>query len=183
MGEPSTPELLDAALDGDARAWDEIITQYTGLLWWVARSHRLDDATAADVVQTVWLQLVQHGRSIRDPERLAGWLATTARREALKRIGRAKRSDLTGELDDRPSDSATLPEERVIDDDTTAAALVAFHDLDPDCRRLISLLCEVPPKSYQEISSLLGIPVGSIGPTRQRCLARLRAALREMGYA
>lgn len=182
VGGRSTTDLLQAALDGDQRAWDEIVTEYTGLLWWVARSHRLGDATAADVVQTVWLQLVQHGRSIRDPERLAAWLATTARRESLRRIREAKRQHPTDQLDDRPSRSTFGPEERVVDDDMTAMALAAFHSLGPNCRRLVALLCEVPPKSYEEISSLLDMPVGSIGPTRQRCLAQLRAAMREMGF-
>lgn len=183
VGARSATERLAAALDGDRVAWDEIVAEYSGLLWWVARSHRLDEATSADVVQTVWLQLVQHGRSVRDPDRIAGWLATTARREALRRIGAAKKHHLTDQLDDRASVTDVRPDERIEDDETTAAALAAFHTLSPECRRLIALLCEVPPKSYEEISSLLDMPIGSIGPTRQRCLARLRAALREMGYA
>lgn len=183
MGGQSTTELLAAALDGDRGAWDMIVTEYSGLLWWIARSHRLDESTAADVVQTVWLQLVQHGRSVRDPERIAGWLATTARRESLRRISAAKRERPTDELEDRASGTGVGPHERVEDEDTIAAALAAFQTLGVQCRRLVALLCEVPPKSYEEISSLLDMPVGSIGPTRQRCLTRLRAAMREMGFA
>ena len=182
-GEGSTTELLWAALDGDRRAWDAIITEYTDLLWWVARSHRLDDATSADVVQTVWLQLVQHGRSIRDPERLAAWLATTARREAQRRYAAAKRQLPTDEMQDEPANDRVGPDEKVIDDEMTAAALAAFHRLGPSCQKLLALLCEVPPKSYAEISALLDIPQGSIGPTRQRCLAALRAELRGMGFS
>ena len=90
--ERSTTARLRAALDGDRGAWAEIVDEYTNLLWWIARSYRLDEATSADVVQTVWLQLVQHGRSIADPEKLAGWLSTTARREALRRAKASSRT-------------------------------------------------------------------------------------------
>lgn len=178
----STTELLNAALDGDRGAWDVIIEEYTGLLWWIARRHRLDDATAADVVQTVWLQLVQNGRSIRDPDRLPAWLATTARREAQRRISRARKQVPTGEIQDRAAIDSAGPEELVVDDETTAIALAAFHTLGPSCQRLLALLCEVPPNSYEEISALLDIPIGSIGPTRKRCLATLRTAMRGLGF-
>ncbi len=175
-------ELLHSALDGDAEAWSEIVDEYTDLLWWIARRYRLDDATAADVVQTVWLRLVQHGRSVRDPERLAAWLATTARREANTRVTRSQRQQPTEELDDRPINDRLGPEEQAIDSELTAVALAAFHRLSPSCRQLMGLLCSVPPKSYAEISALLDIPIGSIGPTRQRCLAILRSDMRGMGF-
>ncbi len=175
-------QLLDAALDGDREAWDMIVAEYNNLLWWIARSHRLDDATSADVVQTVWLQLVQHGRSIRDPERLAAWLATTARREARRRVAASNRQVPTADSDDEPARNFVGPEERVIDNEVTAAALAAFHRLGPTCQQLMMLLCEVPPKSYAEISAILDIPTGSIGPSRQRCLASLRAELRGLGF-
>jgi RNA polymerase sigma factor (sigma-70 family) len=178
----STTEQLHAALDGDRGAWDEIIDDYTNLLWWVARSHRLDDATAADVVQTVWLQLVQHGRSITNPERLPSWLATTARREAQRRLTVSKRQVSTAAIEDRPARNQPGPEELVLDHEVTAAALAAFQKMGSSCQRLLGLLCEVPVKSYGEIAALLDMPVGSIGPTRQRCLAELRAEIRKMGF-
>ncbi len=178
----TTTELLHAALDGDSRAWDQIIDDYTDLLWWIARRYRLDDATAADVVQTVWLQLVQHGRSILDPEKLSAWLATTARREAQRRLTASRQHLPTDEKHDGPANDLAGPEERAINEETAAAALAAFHQLGPSCKRLLALLCNPPPKSYQEISALLDLPIGSIGPTRQRCLATLRSEMRGMGF-
>lgn len=178
----TTTELLHAALNGDSRAWNQVIDDYTDLLWWIARGYRLDDATAADVVQTVWLQLVQHGRSIRDPEKLAAWLATTARRESQRRLAASRRQRPTDEVDDRPANDCVGPEERAINEETTAAALAAFYQLGPSCRRLLALLCAVPPKSYEEISALLDLPIGSIGPTRQRCLAALRSEMKGKGF-
>ena len=179
---PPVAAQLHAALDGDSTAWDGIVADYANLLWWIARSHRLDDATAADVVQTVWLQLVQNGRSIRDPERLAAWLATTARREAQRRITMSARQVPTDLSEDRQARTLVGPEEKVVDDELTAAALVAFHTLGTAGQALMTLLCEVPPKTYEQISTILDIPIGSIGPSRQRCLTKLRAEMRGLGF-
>jgi RNA polymerase sigma factor (sigma-70 family) len=177
----STTERLHAALDGDAEAWRALVDEFTNLLWWIARSYRLDDATSADVVQTVWLQLVQHGRSITDPERLPAWLSTTARRESARRASMTKRAIPVETMEDVSDRTAVTPEERVIDEETISIALVAFRELGDECRRLLGLLCHVPPKSYEEIAALIGKSTGHIGPTRQRCLARLRATMRGMG--
>lgn len=178
----SIPSLLHAALEGDDRAWNRIVDEYTNLLWWIARSHRLDDATAADVVQTVWLQLVQHGRAITEPDRLPAWLATVARREAQRRMTSARRQVPTDTFEDRSADHSPTAEERVLDEEATAAALAAFHRLGDRCQELLALLCAVPPKSYDEISTLLSVPIGSLGPMRQRCLATLRVEMRGMGF-
>lgn len=181
-GERSTTEYLEAALAGDRQAWDAIVDKYANLVWWIARGYRLDDATAADVVQTVWLQLVQHGRSIRDPERLGAWLATTARREAERRYTASRRQVPIPELQDQPENRTVGPEEHALDSEITAAALAAFQQLGANCQRLLALMCQVPPQSYSDISASLGIPLGSIGPTRQRCLTTLRAELTSMGF-
>lgn len=181
-GRRTTSDLLQAALDGDSRAWRQITEDYSDLLWWIARSYRLDDAASADLVQMVWLKLLQHGRSIRNPERLAAWLATTARREANRRYAASRRQLPTDELEDRPSNESMGPEEHAIDEELTAAALAAFHQLGSSCQQLMALLCEVPPKSYQEISAVLDLPIGSIGPTRQRCLATLRSEMKKRGF-
>lgn len=179
--ERTASDLLHAALEGSAEAWAEIVDEYTNLLWWVARSYRLDEATSADVVQTVWFQLVQHGRSIHDPDRLAGWLATTARREALRRAKATSRTIASDWLDDQPDLTSPSAEDHVVDDELTAIALAAYRELRDDCRRLLALLCEEEPRSYAEIAALLGTTPGYIGPTRQRCLKKLRAIMKGMG--
>ncbi len=173
--------LLHAALDGDGDAWAAIVDEYTNLLWWIARSYRLDEATSADVVQTVWFQLVQHGRSISDPDRLAGWLSTTARRESLRRAKANNRTIASDVLDDQPDLTSTSAEEYVIEDELASIALASYRELGDDCRRLLALLCEEEPRSYAEIATLLGTTPGYIGPTRQRCLQKLRAIMRGMG--
>lgn len=179
--ERTTSGRLHAALDGDGDAWAEIVDQYTNLLWWIARGYRLDEAASADVVQTVWFQLVQHGRSITDPDKLAGWLSTTARRESLRRAKARSRTIATDALDDQPDLTSTSAEEQVVDDELTSIALAAYRELGDDCRRLLALLCEDEPRSYAEIATLLGTTPGYIGPTRQRCLKKLRAIMRGMG--
>lgn len=181
VSERSTAELLGAALAGDRDAWNQIVEDYTRLLWWIARSHRLDDATSADVVQTVWLQLIRFGDRIQDPNRLKAWLATTARREALRRTSSSEIPvDVVGERAD-PFDAPV--DEGVLDDETLGIVLAAFDQLSADDQRLLRLVCDVPPKSYEEVAALLGRSVGYIGPSRQRALSRLRDLLHEMGLS
>jgi RNA polymerase sigma factor (sigma-70 family) len=146
------------------------------MLWSVARSFRLDHALAKDVTQTVWLRLVENIDRIRDPERLPGWLATTCRREALKLSklrDRAIPTDFEHDLD-----SASVPiEELVVEDEQARALLAAFRNQSEDCQQLLRLFTVEPPLSYQEISELIGRPIGSIGPTRARCVERLKVAM------
>ena len=180
-GELTTGDLLRAALGGDSQAWERIVEDHTRLLWWVARSHRLDEATAADVVQTVWLQLVRFGDRIKDPDRLAAWLATTARREAQRRLGAR---DIPSEfIEDQPDRSSAEVDERLIDEETLGLVLAAFERLSPEDQRLLQLVCDVPPRSYTEIAALLGRSTGYVGPTRQRALDRLRGHMKEMGMS
>lgn len=177
--EPTTAELLRGALAGDRDAWARIVEEYSRLLWWVARSHRLDDATAADVVQTVWLQLVRFGDRITEPDRLGAWLATTARRESMRRI---TPTELPGGVLDDTVDALGVPaDERLLDEETLGVVLAAFERLSPDDQHLLRLVSDVPPRSYEEIGAILGRPPGSIGPTRQRAIGRLRSLLHEMG--
>jgi RNA polymerase sigma factor (sigma-70 family) len=177
--------LLQRAADGDHAAWDCLVEQYSALLWSVVRSFRLSDAHAADAVQTTWLRLVENLHTIREPERLAGWLRTTARRvclEVIRRAGREYPTDSVEEtsapvLDhatDRPDDD---PEGHVLRQEGVALVRRAVRELPERQQRLLSLLVASPPLSYQEIGARLGMPVGSIGPTRARVLARLRTAL------
>lgn len=167
-------ELLARAAQGDQAAWDQLVARYGRLVWSIARSFGLDDATAGDVSQTVWLRLVEHCASVRDPARLAGWLATTTRREAL-RVLRNRRRQQPSELPGTAADpTAPLPDEVLLDDELSRTVAVAFRQLPERCRQLLRLLTAVPRLDYQTISSITDRPVGSIGPTRARCLERLR---------
>jgi RNA polymerase sigma factor (sigma-70 family) len=178
-GPPAGGNYLAAALAGDAKAWDRIVNDHSKLLWWVARSYRLDDATAADVVQTVWLQLIRFGDRIQDPARLAGWLSTTARRECIRRV--SSRQVPADWIDDEPDRLAASPDETILDAEALDIVLAAFSRLSTEDQNLLRLICDVPPKSYEEIAALLGRSPGYIGPTRQRALNKLRALVREMG--
>lgn len=175
MSDPT--DLLGRAAVGDREAWDEIVERYGRLVWSVVRGFRLDAAAAADVTQTVWLRLVEHVGRIEEPDRLPGWLATTARNEAL-RVSRASRRQVPVVVElDPPDPAAVSPEEKVVDDELAADVAGAFAHLDEGCRELLRLLTLDPPLDYQTVSELLGRPIGSIGPTRGRCLDRLRALL------
>jgi RNA polymerase sigma factor (sigma-70 family) len=143
----------------------------------VIRRHRLHGDDAEDVVQTVWLRLVEKLGSIREPEALPGWILTTARNECLHLI-KARKSVAPTDLEDRGWPDGTGPapvDSDLLEAERHEALLVALAGLPERQRRLLLLLMEDPPLSYEEIGSRLGVPVGSIGPTRARALARIRA--------
>jgi RNA polymerase sigma factor (sigma-70 family) len=172
-----TASLLARAAQGDQRAWDELVAEHSRLLWAVARSFRLDAADANDVVQTTWLRLVEHLDRIEDPRRLVGWLVTTARREAMRVLRRSGRERPAGEestldrADDSPAvDAALLMDER------DRALWQAYERLGEKCQQLLRIAV-THPAAYEEISAALGMPVGSIGPTRRRCLTQLKSLL------
>ncbi|MGH3665742.1 MAG: RNA polymerase sigma factor [Egibacteraceae bacterium] len=169
-------ELVRAAAGGDQPSWDVLVGRYSGLLWAVARGHRLSNADAADVVQTTWLRCVEHLGGLRDPERLGAWLATTARRECLRVLrqsGRAIPTDDDHTLD--PLDPAEpTPEDRVVRADRDRLLWAAVDALGDRCRLLLRVLMADPPPAYDEVGAALQMPIGSIGPTRARCLDRLR---------
>ena len=177
--------LVRAAAAGDREAWGALVDRYTGLVWSVARGFRLTDADAADVVQTTWLRLVEQLDRIRDPEAVGAWLATTARREALRMLGRAGRTV--------PTDSDRLPEPRdagaspgvddaLLRDERDALLWAAFEQLSEGCQTLLRVLVSDPPPSYEEVSAALEMPIGSIGPTRGRCVERLRTLMARMEH-
>lgn len=170
----SDAELLERVAERDPRAWDELVQRFAGLVWSVARSFRLPQATTEDVVQTVWLRLAEHSTSIRNPERLAAWLATTTRNEALRSLRGLQRAVPTELFDDRSDETLQSLEEQFDDQQVRQLVLAAFRQLEAGCQQLLQLLCTVPPLDYQAIAEVLDRPVGSIGPTRARCLQRLR---------
>lgn len=180
---PSPGQLLTRAADGDQRAWDDLVERFAPLVWSIARTHRLDVVAASDVSQTVWLRLVEHLGRLREPEALAGWLATTTRNECLRvlrREGRELPADDVPLLADRPSDDPG-PAELLLLDEQRALVWRALGTLSARCQRLLRALAVTPEASYAEVSAALDMPIGSIGPTRSRCFAHLRNALQALG--
>ena len=170
-------DLVMRARDGDRRAWDAIVERYAPLMWLICRRYRLADADADDVGQAVWLQLVNHIGQIRDPAALPGWLAATTGRECGRIVRAARRTPPSGQVidaDDIPDEQAAPPDDDLLQAERHAALREALTHLPPPCQQLVALLTEDPPLPYAQISARLGIPVGSIGPSRSRCLAKLR---------
>lgn len=179
-------QLVAAAADGDAAAWNQLTQQYSGLLWAIARGYRLSPADAADVVQTTWLRLVENLDRLRDAERVGAWLAATARHECLRVVRRSARQVPTGEDFDSAAedhDDRWSPELRVVETERDRLLYDAVEQLPDRCRQLIRTLMADPPPSYEEVSAALDMPVGSIGPSRGRCLAHLRRTLGAAGLA
>jgi RNA polymerase sigma factor (sigma-70 family) len=178
MSDDSSVGALVARVgEGDQEAWNEIIERYAPLVWSICQRHQLSRPDIDDVGQSVWLLLVENIGKLRDPAALPGWLATTTKRECLRILKATRRhdhADLPPEeqlpLD---PDAATI-EQEVILAERNAALRAAFAELAPSCHELLSMLITDPPLSYEDISTRLGLPVGSIGPTRARCLERLR---------
>jgi len=166
--------LLRAAALGDQSAWAQIVDQHSALVWATARAHRLSLDDAADVAQTTWLRLVEHLDRIQQPERLGAWLATTARRESLRVIRRGGRERPTDEPDlfEAPADDSL--DRVLLDPERDGALWRAFAKLSDRCKALLRLLVYGDEPSYEEVSAALGMPIGAIGPTRMRCLDRLR---------
>lgn len=189
MDSAEVTALVHRATAGDGMAWDTIVGEYSGLVRSVARGCRLGEAQTADAVQTTWLLLFEHLDSIREPERLAGWLRTTARRVCLgmvREAGREEPTDSCDRYEDQAEESRGTtdeagPELSAVRRDHEVLVRRAVATLPQRHRQLIHLLAASPPVSYQQISAGLGIPVGSIGPTRARALARLRTALESAG--
>jgi RNA polymerase sigma factor (sigma-70 family) len=170
-----TAELVAAVRAGDDTAWAALTDRFTGLLWSVARGMNMSSEDAADAVQTTWLRLVERLDDIREPDRVGGWLATSVRRECLAILRRRREVALPDSIqmpaDDEPPDAALLRDER------DAELWGAMRRLPPRCGNLLRMLIADPPPSYQDVASALSVPVGSIGPTRRRCLTQLRQML------
>jgi RNA polymerase sigma factor (sigma-70 family) len=175
--DPAVIALVTRAQKGDQGAWDEIVERYAPLVWSICRRYRLNRADADDVGQGVWLRLVEQLSALRQPAALPGWLATTTQRECLRVVRAAQKQ----ESKERPLDvemaadeQSTMLEQELIKAELNAALRAAFAQLPPRCRNLLSLLMRDPPPSYAEISTSIEAPIGSIGPSRARCLERLR---------
>jgi RNA polymerase sigma factor (sigma-70 family) len=170
--------LVRAATDGDQRSWNELVRRHARLVWSVARAHGLAAADAADVSQTVWLRLVEYLATLREPTRLPGWLSTAARRESLRVLHEQSKETLDSEMvEHMASDVAESPEVQVLAADRARQVWAALRLLPHNCQVLLRALAASAEMHYAQIAQGLNIPVGSIGPTRQRCIKQLRTAL------
>jgi RNA polymerase sigma factor (sigma-70 family) len=185
----SEAELVELCLRGDDSAWAELVSRYQGLIYSVPRRLGLSPEDSADVFQRVCVLLYQRLAAIRDPERLGGWLLTTASREAF-RVGRRSRRDVSLDVDDddgarhqpEPRDLTPLADETCSDLERAQILRSALAELSERCRLILAeFLRSDATDNYKDIARRLGIPIGSIGPTRARCLSQLREMLRSRG--
>ena len=181
--------LVERAAEGDPTAWNAIVDEYAGLLWSVVRGFRLNEAQAADAVQTTWLRLVEHVADLREPQHLAGWLKTTASRVCLQVIRQGGREQAVDWGEDRSGSCSVWcddpeqdgPEVSALRQEHLSLVRQVLADLPDRHRQLLELLVASPPVSYRDISVRLGMPIGSIGPTRMRSLRKLRTQLEGSG--
>ncbi len=174
--EPDLSDLVRGAAEGDEQAWVALVERFSGLVWSVARAFRLSQADAADVSQTTWLRLAEHLGDIHEPQGVGAWLATTTRRECLRTLQKAQRTIPNDFEDDHlVSPDNTAEVDTSLDGGRQAAALHrAVDDLPEPGRALLRVLMADPAPSYAGAAKALNMPIGSIGPTRARCLQRLR---------
>ncbi|MDQ8044062.1 MAG: sigma-70 family RNA polymerase sigma factor [Solirubrobacteraceae bacterium] len=169
-----------AAAEGDPGAWQSLVDQFSGLVWATARGHRLSDADAADVVQTTWLRLVEHLGRLDEPERVGAWLVTTTRRECLRVIGASARTTPSDDFT-HLTDGAPTADDLLDTQDRASALHRGLQAISGSCRLLLRVLAADPAPSYEDVSAALDMPIGSIGPTRRRCMDRLRKELEHLG--
>ncbi len=178
-------ELVRAASAGDNLAWGRLVAGFDPMLRSVARSYRLSAQDVDDVVQATWVKLYEHIDHIREPAALAGWLATTVRRQSLRLLQRQVREQLTDDCDLVADERRDEPDAMLLESEQRVALNRALATLPDRQRRLMTLIVSQPDLSYEHISATLDMPVGSIGPIRARSLARMQrhAELREFALA
>ena len=177
--DPTVVSLVTRAANGDQAAWDEIVERYAPLVWAICQRHQLDRQSIDDIGQSVWLRLVENISRLREPAALPGWIATTTRRECLRALRASGRHgmEVPQPVEELPCCGSADVEQEIIEAELHAALRAAFAELPAGCRELLSMLISDPPLGYARISAKLAMPMGSIGPTRARCLARLRRSL------
>jgi RNA polymerase sigma factor (sigma-70 family) len=175
--------VVAQARAGAGAAWENLIGRFGGLVASIARRCRLNDADVAEVCQTTWLRLVENLDRIEQPERLGAWLATTSRRESLRIATRRTVVSLADGVYLMPDDTLDPLDSGLLRDEQLALIEMATQRLAPHCQRLLGLLMGDDDLPYKEIAALLSMPIGSIGPTRGRCLEHLRQILAETEVA
>jgi RNA polymerase sigma factor (sigma-70 family) len=170
--------IVRAAAAGDAAAVSRLVDRFEQPLRAVTRFYRLSKWDADDVIQATWLQFLEHGRTLREPAAVSGWLKTTARRQSLR--------VLQGRMREQPTDDPALgddghhrePHDELVAAERRAALLGALAELPARNRQLMTLLVAKPDISYEQVSDAIGMPIGSIGPTRLRAISRLQRSSR-----
>ncbi len=175
---PTLTDLVQRARTGEVDAWSQLVDRLHRVVWKTVNMHTRDDEIRKDAFSATWLRLAEHLHRVEDPEYLPGWLATTARREVLTIVRQADRYSLSiaGEHAAwQPTDWAE-PDENLLKAELGDVLKRAFGRLSAQCRELLGLLIvQDPPLAYADVSEILGRPIGAIGPTKQRCLDKLRA--------
>jgi RNA polymerase sigma factor (sigma-70 family) len=175
--DPSVIALVAGVCAGDQQAWNEIIDRYSPLVWSICNRFQLSRQDIDDVGQSIWLLLVENVGKLREPAALPGWIATATRRECIRVLRDTRRQDPAGLPAEElmpPDQSDAMIEQELLQAERNIALRAAFAELPPGCHDLLAMLIADPSPGYALISKTLGIPVGSIGPTRARCLQRLR---------
>lgn len=176
----SVTELVEQAANGSQQAWDRIVDDHAALVWAVVRSHRMPTGDAEDVFQTAWLRLVENLHRLEQPDRLAGWLVTTTRRECLRSLRRTDREVPDGPMAHAADGIAAHgpgPVDALLSREQQAELAHAFNSLSERCQDVLRLTVLSPKPVYTAVAETLDMPVGSLGPTRGRCLRHLRALL------
>lgn len=183
LGEQSDDDaaLVARCRSGDGSAWEVLVRRYQRLVFTVARRAGMDEHAAADVFQTVFARLIESLPRLKEPGRLQAWLVTTAKREALLQVGRGRRTVSLTPVGDEGESSWDVPDESLLPEDALSElqeldrVRAGLDHLDERCRTLLRMLFgNDEPPSYHEIARAMGVGIGSIGPTRARCLDKLR---------
>lgn len=182
VGEQTVTDLVQAATAGESAAWAEIVVRYGDLVRATVAGFRMQQADAADATQNTWLRAVERIATIREPERLGGWLATTAARECLGVLRRSRRELPAEAFVEQMASTAPSPETRVLRAERNRAMDVAVAELPARRREVVEAIFRGADYDYAQVSQLTGMPVGSIGPTRGRALVELRGRMRRGGF-
>ena len=166
--------LVRAAAEGKAGAWESLVARFTPVVRAAARSFKLTPADVDDVVQATWLAAFRSIRALERPDAIGAWLVVTARRQSLRTIQRSVREQLTDDPPDPPGGEAPSAEAVVIERERTDAVRAAVRRLPRRQRQLLAAMLDAPGASYGTLADRLDMPIGSIGPTRDRGLERLR---------
>jgi len=181
MGSIEVADVVVAAAQGDERAWEQLVDRFGGLMWSIARSYRLDSAACADVVQEAWVRLAQNLDRIREPASVGSWLATTTRHEALRVIKKQQRESPDRFEDETRLGTTAAADDPILTQERDRLLVDCLNTISERCQQLLRLLIVEPAVPYTEIAKFLDMPIGSIGPTRARCLGKLRESLETRG--
>jgi RNA polymerase sigma factor (sigma-70 family) len=187
----SDEELLAACLRGENSAWEALVDRYAALIYSIPFKYGFEEADASDVFQSVCVTLLEKVGSIRAPQGLAAWIITTTNRQCLGLIRQRRRElshsavDGSAVVEFDPADPDRLPEDELVSLERQQMVRTAIRQLPPNCRELVEALYSDArqPTSYQQLAEGLGMPMNSLGPTRARCLEKLRRLLTAAGFS